>query len=600
MDPVLDPEVVASLASVGDVNNILNGNNLADNGDSGGMSRWLLWTIILSAVAIVVTGAVFLVRYIIRKRRESNQIISDVAGAVSGEIDQKTVDVIVNAALKSAATSAQLEANVQTATQLYVRGEATEDDVKKAIVAAELSKADANQKNMEATKALEELRKQELASADAVVLKAVQDASDASAQYDKLSDSIAAENIRKAQAALAEVQAKRAEADAAFQKATQMRLQAEKSAKDRLVKSATDKHAAVKEAQDRLAALNSKIKDAKEAHDQYMEMQEQDEDLPEQPSPVPKPSPAPRPTPTPTPAPRPTPTPAPRPTPAPKPSCPEFQVMSNGQCVCDEKNGLVWDGKNCVCNYDGGYEWNEKSRKCVKSKTPAPSPSPPPSGGQITILSGEKQFQLNKGTYPGNGGKRDKFSYKVPKQFENAITLRFQMYTPANMFANCQGKVGGLFMAKRGSGTSGNASGCLDLKDRTGASYRAMFGKKDGLYQYLYFQKDTVNDQPSGVDGLDKCGTGLFVNDLPVKKNDWNDVVMRLRLNDIGQKNGVSELTVNGKTKTQNNLVWRKDPNFVINYVDFSSFYGGCSGGNAMNSLPSTYHKIRNMTIGPY
>jgi hypothetical protein len=106
MDPVLDPEVVASLASVGDVNNILNGNNLADNGDSGGMSRWLLWTIILSAVAIVVTGAVFLVRYIIRKRRESNQIISDVVGSISGEIDQKTVDVIVNAALKSAATSA--------------------------------------------------------------------------------------------------------------------------------------------------------------------------------------------------------------------------------------------------------------------------------------------------------------------------------------------------------------------------------------------------------------------------------------------------------------------------------------------------------------
>ncbi|AGE59478.1 hypothetical protein ATCVOR07043_604L [Acanthocystis turfacea Chlorella virus OR0704.3] len=600
MDPVLDPEVVASLASVGDVNNILNGNNLADNGDSGGMSRWLLWTIILSAVAIVVTGAVFLVRYIIRKRRESNQIISDVAGAVSGEIDQKTVDVIVNAALKSAATSAQLEANVQTATQLYVRGEATEDDVKRAIVAAELSKADTNQKNMEAAKAMEDLRKQELASADAVVLKAVQNASDASAQYDKLSDSIAAENIRKAQAALAEVQAKRAEADAAFQKATQMRLQAEKSAKDRLVKSATDKHAAVKEAQDRLAALNSKIKEAKEAHDQYMEMQEQDEDLPEQPSPVPKPTPAPRPTPAPKPTPAPRPTPAPKPSPSPKPSCPEFQVMSNGQCVCDEKNGLVWDGKNCVCNYDGGYEWNEKSRKCVKSKTPAPSPSPPPSGGQITILSGEKQFQLNKGTYPGNGGKRDKFSYKVPTQFENAITLRFQMYTPANMFANCQGKVGGLFMAKRGSGTSGNASGCLDLKDRTGASYRAMFGKKDGLYQYLYFQKDTVNDQPSGVDGLDKCGTSLYVNDLPVKKNDWNDVVMRLRLNDIGQKNGVSELTVNGKTRTQNNLVWRKDPNFVINYVDFSSFFGGCSGGNAMNSLPSTYHKIRNMTIGPY
>ncbi|AGE55716.1 hypothetical protein ATCVMN08101_662R [Acanthocystis turfacea Chlorella virus MN0810.1] len=92
--------------------------------------------------------------------------------------------------------------------------------------------------------------------------------------------------------------------------------------------------------------------------------------------------------PAPVPAPVPIPPPAPTPAPSPRPpaSCPEFQVMSNGQCVCDAKNGLVWDGTNCVCNYDGGFEWNEKTRKCVKSKAPAPSPKPspnpsPPSGG---------------------------------------------------------------------------------------------------------------------------------------------------------------------------------------------------------------------------
>ena len=166
------------------------------------------------------------------------------------------------------------------------------------------------------------------------------------------------------------------------------------------------------------------------------------------------------------------------------------------------------------------------------------------------------------------------------------------------MFADCQGKIGGLFMSKRG--TKGTASGCADIKDRTGASYRIMFGKKDGVYQYLYFYKDTVDDQPAGVDGRDRCGASIGVNDSPVRKNDWNDIEMGLKLNDLGQRNGISSLTVNGKTKTVTGLVWTKSSDFVITRIDMGVFYGGCSGGNAMNSLPSTYLKIRNMTIGPY
>jgi hypothetical protein len=59
--------------------------------------------------------------------------------------------------------------------------------------------------------------------------------------------------------------------------------------------------------------------------------------------------------------------------------------MSNGKCVCDPNpaNGITWDGKNCVCDYNRGFEWNEKSRKCVKSASPAPKPSGGgcPSGG---------------------------------------------------------------------------------------------------------------------------------------------------------------------------------------------------------------------------
>jgi hypothetical protein len=306
---VMSADVVVNTVNAA-VNNLANNDNLSNSGDSGGMSRWLLWTIIVSAVAIVVTGAVFLVRYIIRRNRESNSIISDVAETVSDNVDKKAAGVVVDAALKSAATSAQLEANVQTASQLYAKGGATQDEVKRAIVAAELSKADTNQKNLEAAKALEDLRKKELASADEAILKATQNASAASEQYGKLSDSIVSENIKKAQDALAAVKAKREDADAAFKKATEMRIQAEKNAKDRLVKSATAKQAAVKAAQDTLAALNAKINSAKTTFQEYMKTQTQDAGAPKQPKPVPSPSPSPSPVPSPAPSPVPSPAPS--------------------------------------------------------------------------------------------------------------------------------------------------------------------------------------------------------------------------------------------------------------------------------------------------
>ncbi|ABT16651.1 hypothetical protein ATCV1_Z517R [Acanthocystis turfacea chlorella virus 1] len=120
------------------------------------------------------------------------------------------------------------------------------------------------------------------------------------------------------------------------------------------------------------------------------------------------PSPAPRPTP----APKPTPAPAPRPTPAPKPvSCPEFQVMSNGKCICDPNpaNGVTWDGKNCVCDYNAGFTWNEKTRKCVKSAAPKPSPSP--SGGGCPSGGWKDAWGSVYTSYPAPGSKEwDEYS----------------------------------------------------------------------------------------------------------------------------------------------------------------------------------------------
>ncbi|AGE55066.1 hypothetical protein FK949_gp243 [Paramecium bursaria Chlorella virus NYs1] len=90
------------------------------------------------------------------------------------------------------------------------------------------------------------------------------------------------------------------------------------------------------------------------------------------PEPTPEPAPVPRPTPEPAPVPRPTPGPAPvpRPTPSPRPSaCPQFQTRdSKGQCVCDPRQGVTWDGKSCVCDMKNGWNWDGK--KCVKGACP--------------------------------------------------------------------------------------------------------------------------------------------------------------------------------------------------------------------------------------
>ncbi|ABT15547.1 hypothetical protein FR483_N262R [Paramecium bursaria Chlorella virus FR483] len=145
---------------------IFNNDNLGNNGDSGGMSRWLFWTIITVVVVLVVGLTVFLVRYFNRRSRESGSIVKDVAESISTGTEQKVANQLLDVAIRSATDSAQLEANTKTAESLYATGEASQADVKKAIIASELSKTGTYQKNLEAAQALEELRKKQLAHAD--------------------------------------------------------------------------------------------------------------------------------------------------------------------------------------------------------------------------------------------------------------------------------------------------------------------------------------------------------------------------------------------------------------------------------------------------
>lgn len=566
-----------------DLGDIFNNDNLGDNGDSGGISRWLFWTIITIVVVLVVGLTVFLVRYFNRRSRESGSIVKDVAESISTGTEQKVANQLLDVAIRSATESAQLEANTQTAASLYATGEASQADVKKAIIASELSKTGTYQKNIEAARALEELRKKQLAQADAAVLAATQEKSKLSADYQNLSNDIIAQKIKEAEAVLLEVTSKRQAADQEFNSSVALRIQAEKAAQQKVDEGATQKQGIIASANAKLRDIVAKVNASKKATAEFIKKKQADARAPKQPKPAPAPKPAP----------------VPKPAPAPGPCQYAKRVATPSGWKCPTgfiDTGLDWG------DVDGGTK-QCRTPRCPqpekKPAPPAPAPSPAPSGGKGTVVlqGGTVKFPTNQGNYAGKGGQRVNVTKPIPRNMERSCLLEWDVFFPKGFFVGCQGKLGGLFLAPRGG--SGRASGCADKKDRTGASYRIMFGKTPSVYQYFYFNNKT--SQTGAMAKEDRCGLGHMVDDFKnIKEGDWNSLKIGLKLNDIGQRNGLAYINVNGKEATQGGIMWAADANFVITSMSFNAFYGGCTGSPAANRLPSTYLEMRNMRVSQW
>jgi uncharacterized membrane protein len=531
------------------VNNALNNNNnLSDNGNSGGLSRWLIWTIIGIVVVIVAGITVFVIRFINKKKRESGAIIKDIATGVAIESDKKVANKLLDVAIRTATDSAQLEANTKTATMLYEAGTATQQDVQKAVVASELSKALAEQRNVEAAKALEELRKNQLAQADAAVFKATQESANVSANYGKLSDDIIAQKIKEAQDVLREVTAKRQTADEEYNNTIALRRQAEENAQKRLDESSSQKQSIIAAANAKLRDIINKIKSSKDTAAQYGKQKATDATANEQPKPAPS---------------------IPPPAPGPVRCPPGFEPIPGGT----------------TC------------RQIPQPPAPGPAPAPAPSS-TVTLFGGTQRFPMNQGNYAGGGGNRGSITKPIPRDMEKSCLLEWDVFFPKGFFIGCQGKLGGLFLAPRGG--TGRASGCADKKDRTGASYRIMFGKSPSVYQYFYFNNKT--SQVGAMAQEERCGLGNMVDQFKnIKEGDWNSLKIGLKLNDAGQRNGLAYIYVNGQQATQNGIMWSPDPNnFVITSMSQSAFYGGCSNSPAKDHIPNTFLEMRNMRVSKW
>ena len=124
----------------------------------------------------------------------------------------------------------------------------------------------------------------------------------------------------------------------------------------------------------------------------------------------------------------------------------------------------------------------------------------------------------------------------------------------------------------------------------TAASARVTWGEDGQLFAYVYRMNGTQQD-PSYKDVIVKNGNGAsgdqLFSGLFAKSNDWNDVSISVKLNSVvngvPQADGSLTLSINGESRSFDNMVWRDDPDTKVENIMFSTFVGG-SWYNPVNS----------------
>jgi len=546
----------------------INLGNLNGDTNSGGLARWVVYAIIAVVAVIVIAAAVWYTRKKIQESREDGSIIKDVGEAITGDVDKKTADDLLEVAIRAQTESAQLSADMETAKQLFTLGQVSQADVDKAVAAAEASKATAIQKNAEAAKALEAFRKKELTSANATVLEATKKATGLSQEYEKVSDGITEQKMQEANALLLELVKKRQQAESDYSTALDTKNKAEAAFLESKKSKAENKRGVIADMNKKIADLKEKIRLAKI----------------KKPIPAPAPKPPPRP---PTPAPKP----PPRPPTALEKKYPYWgwgqhaglRCKKNDNTGCTtayDKNGQLIDvepapapapvpspSNKVISTLDlrslmkGGGSWNIKKYKMLKSN--------------LTQFNGEDVIRCwygkNSGTSrdPGVGG----FSFEaIPNGMNrDAIVFSWEVYYPRGFQFARGGKFGGVGIGY-GAASGGNFS-------TTGASNRVMWQVDGGIIAYVY--------PPSGlwqkVPGLDAkgYGTGFFNRELArtLKTDSWNKIELGTKLNTfkngVPQADGETSVTVNGKRMVQGGINWRKSEDLKIAKFDIGTFFGG-------------------------
>jgi hypothetical protein len=119
--------------------------------------------------------------------------------------------------------------------------------------------------------------------------------------------------------------------------------------------------------------------------------------------------------------------------------------------------------------------------------------------------------------------------------------------------------------------------GALDANHiEDGSSTRIMW-RKNGLAEaYLYVNTQLPEFyQLPGYFNNKPHGESMYRGFSKFVANVWNTVILRIKLNTVGENNGILQLSINNKTLTYDKMNWRNNENTTINGILMHSFFGG-------------------------
>ena len=169
----------------------------------------------------------------------------------------------------------------------------------------------------------------------------------------------------------------------------------------------------------------------------------------------------------------------------------------------------------------------------------------------------------------------------------DSAVLRYSVFFPFEFDFVKGGKLPGVCI-----GNSSSACATGSRWQWSAGSVRVMWRQEGAGIGYVYIPlqasggdgtyTSTVEAQGSQyqrvMESSGGTGDGLFCRadgGLQFMKGEWNNVTLVVSMNDIGVKNGVISLTVNGVTRTVGDVVFRTEPVVQIVSVVFATFFGG-------------------------
>ena len=266
--------------------------------------------------------------------------------------------------------------------------------------------------------------------------------------------------------------------------------------------------------------------------------------------------------------------------------------------------------KKILTGFKGAKKLREQyaipaTQSSTQIASPQPPTSPPPSpNGAVTLALRDDMSDWNagkgsnvratkdgvvltfpKGKWASGGGTNLKFKPDGYKPSES-VELRYDIFIPKDFDFVKGGKIG--VGVNVGGGTGGKD---WDVDD---GSFRLMWRRGGQLVGYCYLPQNMgkyvpekltcplLNAQPDEfIEAIGKkapaAGLDVFrytKQKLWLKKGQWNSIRMRAVMNDVGKKNGVLEIELNGEC-LRTPIVWRGKRTDRFEQLQLANWFGG-------------------------